>query len=80
MASGLFAHKRDEKRHTVSEVFFMAKKKKRPSESNMDSMRLDPEQRLCAKFDSVSVAKFPVAKRDEMGVRVVDNCPQEHIQ
>ena len=44
-----------------------------------DDLRLDPEKRLCAKFDSVSIAKFPVAQRDEMGVRVLDNCAEEHM-
>ncbi len=42
-------------------------------------LRLEPEKRLCPKFDEVSVARFPVAARDEMGMRVVDNCAEEHI-
>ncbi len=42
-------------------------------------LRLEPEKRLCPKFDAVSTARFPVAARDEMGVRVVDNCAEEHI-
>jgi hypothetical protein len=58
----------------------LSSKKKGQALPSMESLRLDPEQRLCAKFDSVSVAKFPVAPRDKMGVRVVDNCPEEHIQ
>jgi hypothetical protein len=66
-------------RHTENEVITVSHKKKAPLKS-MDNLRLDPQQRLCAKFDSVSVAKFPVAPRDKMGVRVVDNCPEEHIQ
>ena len=41
--------------------------------------RIDPEQRLCAKFDSTSIALFPVADREEMGVRVLDDCAEEHI-
>ena len=41
---------------------------------------LDPEQRICPMFDSTSIKKFRVADRDEMGVRVVDNCAEEHIQ
>ncbi len=41
--------------------------------------RLEPEKRLCPKFDEKSIALFPVAKREEMGVRVVDNCAEEHI-
>ena len=42
--------------------------------------RLDPEQRVCPQFDAVSIAKFPVAERDSMGFRVVDNCAEEHIE
>ena len=44
-----------------------------------DDLRLEPEKRLCPKFDNVSIARFPVARRDEMGVRVVDNRAEEHI-
>lgn len=46
---------------------------------DMDEIRIDPEQRLCSKFDSTGIAKFRVADRDEMGVRVVDDCAEEHI-
>lgn len=42
-------------------------------------LRIEPERRLCPKFDAKSIARFPVAARDEMGVRVVDNCAEEHI-
>lgn len=44
-----------------------------------EDLRLDPEARLCPKFDATSIALFPVAEREEMGVRVVDNCAEEHI-
>ncbi len=44
-----------------------------------EDLRLDPESRLCPKFDKTSIALFPVADREEMGVRVVDNCAEEHI-
>ncbi|WP_394273181.1 hypothetical protein [Butyricicoccus sp.] len=44
-----------------------------------EDLRLNPEQRLCAKFDAVSIANFLVAPRDVMGVRVLDNCAEEHI-
>lgn len=44
-----------------------------------EDLRLDPEKRICPKFDNTSIALFPVADRDEMGVRVVDNCAEEHI-
>lgn len=42
-------------------------------------LRLNPQARLCPKFDETSIALFPVADREEMGVRVVDNCAEEHI-
>lgn len=41
--------------------------------------RLDPEQRLCPAFDAVTIAKFPVADRTDMGFRVLDNFTEEHI-
>lgn len=50
-------------------------KKKRQTED----LRLDPTARLCPKFDETSIALFPVADREEMGVRVVDNCAEEHM-
>ena len=53
-------------------------KKKDKQVDDMD-LRLDPELRICPKFDSTSIALFPVADREEMGVRVVDNCAEEHI-
>ena len=45
----------------------------------LENLRLNPERRLCAKFDSRSIAKFRVASSKEMGFRVVDNCAEEHI-
>ena len=44
-----------------------------------EDLRLDPTARICAKFDETSIALFPVAKPGEMGMRVVDNCAEEHI-
>lgn len=40
--------------------------------------RLSPEKRLCPGFDETSIALHSVADREEMGVRVVDNCAEEH--
>ncbi len=40
---------------------------------------LDPEARLCPEFDSVSIKKFAAPDAGEMGVRVLDNCAEEHI-
>ena len=44
-----------------------------------DQICIDPQQRICPKFDHASIAMFPVADREEMGVRVVDDCAEEHI-
>jgi len=61
----------------------MAKKPKQrktsPNPPSGEDLRLNPEQRLCSKFDETSVTKFPVADTSEMGVRVADNCAEEHM-
>jgi len=57
------------------EVMTVAKAKQ---DKKQENLRLDPEKRLCPKFDSVSVAKYSVADPGEMGMRVVDNCAEEH--
>lgn len=44
-----------------------------------EDLRLNPEARICPTFDSVSVKKFLAPDREKMGVRVVDNCAEEHI-
>ena len=41
-------------------------------------LTLDPEQRMCPLFDAVSIGKFQMARYKEMGVRVLDNCCEEH--
>ena len=45
----------------------------------MPFLRLEPEKRMCPIFDPVTIAKFPVAKPGEMGMRVLDNFCEEHI-
>ncbi len=42
--------------------------------------RLDPSIRLCPNFDKSSMALFPVPEPGEMGMRVLDNITEEHIQ
>lgn len=58
----------------------MAKKKKRQKQTQESNSRLDPETRLAPRFDSVGIAKFPIAKPGEMGFRVLDDFTEEHIQ
>lgn len=52
----------------------------RPRTDMLENLRLSPEKRLCAKFDDVSIAKFKTASREDMGMRVLDNCAEENIK
>lgn len=63
--------------NTVFGGDFVSKKSSKKADSTQ--LRIDPEKRLCPKFDSTSIALFPVASREEMGVRVVDDCAEEHM-
>lgn len=53
-------------------------KKNKKAREQSPNLRLEPEKRLCSKFDSVSIAKFPVGHPDDMGMRVRDNCAEEN--
>lgn len=44
-----------------------------------DDFRVNPEEVLNHKFDQTSIAMFPIAEPEEMGMRVLDNCAEEHI-
>lgn len=55
------------------------KKRKKP-EPEWENLRLNPEARLCPKFDPDCIAKFPVAERGKMGMRVLDDCAEDNIQ
>lgn len=44
-----------------------------------EDMRLNPELRLCPRFDYTSISRYHVAGRDDMGMRVIDNFAEEHI-
>lgn len=46
----------------------------------MDCPRLDPEERICPAFDCTSIKLFAAPDRKEMGVYVVDNFAEEHMQ
>ena len=59
----------------------MAKQKTRKTAAaQTHDLRLEPEQRVCPKFDAESIARFPLAKPGEMGFRVLDNAAEENIQ
>lgn len=57
----------------------MNQKQHAAPDNDAPNLRLEPERRLCPAFDSVSIATFPVAERGEMGMRVLDNCCEDHI-
>ena len=42
-------------------------------------LRLNPEERLCPAFDMVSIKMFSAPAPGEMGMRVLDNCAEEHM-
>lgn len=52
---------------------------RRAAQTPGEDLRLSPQLRLCARFDPDSIALFPVAEPGEMGMRVLDNCAEEHI-
>ena len=53
----------------------MSKRKKRRG----DDISVDPEDRVCALHDSTGIRKTEVTDPKRAGMRVVDNCPEEHI-
>ena len=56
----------------------MAKRKK--IKNCGEDLRLNPNKRINPKFDAYSIAQFPIAEPDKMGMRVVDNCAEENIK
>lgn len=49
-------------------------------EKGPECVRLNPEERLCPEYDSTGIKLFPAPDREEIGMRVLDNFPEEHIQ
>ena len=43
-------------------------------------IRIDPEEEVCPAFGSTGIKLFPAPDREEMGICVLDNFPEEHIQ
>jgi len=54
------------------------KKKKEPSLSPGPEMRVDPENRVAPLFDPAGISKAEPPSRKKMGVRVLDDAPEEH--
>lgn len=50
------------------------------SDDGKPNLRLEPEKRMCPIVDPVSIYKYPLATSEEMGFRVLDNFPEEHIE
>ena len=50
------------------------------SKKETECIRLNPEERLCPVYDATGIKKFPAPDREEMGMRVLDDFPEEHIQ
>ena len=44
-----------------------------------ECIRLDPEEAVCPEFDSTGI-KLSGIPEEKMGVSVLDDCAQEHIQ
>ncbi len=55
-------------------------KKRKAKPSVPEDLRLEPEKRVVSKFDSESIAEYPVADPKQMGMRVRDNCAEENIR
>ena len=49
-------------------------------EDMMSSIRLDPEEEICPCYDATGIKLFPAPDWEKMGMRVLDNFPEEHIQ
>ncbi len=55
----------------------MSKRRKR---RDMSEISVDPEQYIAAEFDSTGIRKSEVADPSRAGMRVLDDCAEEHKQ
>lgn len=54
---------------------------RKPSAARRETdLRLNPQRRICSKFDPDSVAALRAPEPGTMGFRVVDNCAEENIK
>lgn len=42
-------------------------------------LQINPANHLCSKFNLQSLATFPIVSPGESGMRVIDDCAEEHI-
>ncbi|MEG1633465.1 MAG: hypothetical protein RR314_05380 [Oscillospiraceae bacterium] len=56
------------------------KAKKHRQRNAEPNVNINPEERLCAKFDCTGIATFPVSDLKMQDPLVKDNCAEEHIQ
>lgn len=52
---------------------------KNKKDEAIENIRLNPEKRICPMFDSTGIKKFAAPAMGEMGVRVLDDCAEEHM-
>lgn len=58
----------------------MKKRMKRKNSVTKEvSMSADPSARLCSKYDATGMKKFEAASH-HMGIPIMDDCAEEHIQ
>lgn len=43
-------------------------------------VRISPEERLCPEYDCTGSKCFPTPDCEKIGMQVMDNFPEEHIQ
>ena len=59
-----------------AEAIAMSRRKKR----KMDDISLNPESRVAELYDPTGIRKTEVADPSRAGMRVLDNCAEEHQQ
>lgn len=58
----------------------LLKGEKMKEEKYKNGTRINPEEAICPAYDATGIKLFSAPDRKEMGVPVLDNFPEEHIQ